>query len=112
MDRVAGRLSRTAGDDDAAACLAYTAFCDRLTADGGCAVQDAERVAEALIAVHRNHRDYWCVVYTGRLLARLVGSDDGGGRRLLGNAARVAAMEVLIQDRPRTMTEDLVEKSF
>ncbi|KAL5245329.1 hypothetical protein ACI65C_012739 [Semiaphis heraclei] len=98
-----------------AACQAYAKLCDRLIDDDDDeAAVDAndrdamERVAEGLIAVHRYHGDYDCVHHAGHLLRRLI----SGERCLVGDACRLAALSVLVEDRPRTMTENLVDNTF
>jgi len=102
-----------------AACQAYAKLCGRLIDDGEataaanewqkCGDSDAmERVAEGLIAVYRDHCDYECVQHAGHLLRRLV----SGQRCLIGDACRLAVLRVLVEDRPRTMTENLVDNTF
>lgn len=117
---VAGRLSQAAADHSAtaAACRAYVRFCGRLI-DSATAVGDerdcdddvgTDRVAEALVAVYRNRRDYECVDRAGRLLRRLIGG--GGQRSLVGDVCRTAVMEALVVDRLRALTDDLVDDTF
>lgn len=96
-------------------CLAYTEFCNRLIDDAAandwekCVNREAmERVAKGLIAVYRYHRDYNCVDYSRRLLRDLV-SDE---RHLVGDACRLTVLQVLIEDRPLTMIENLVDNTF
>lgn len=98
-----------------AACQAYAEFCGRLIDDAvanegqTCGEGDAmERMAEGLIAVHRDHGDYDCVDHAGRLLRRLVSEE----RCLVGDVYRLAVLQVLVEDRPRTMTEKLVDNTF
>eukprot|EP00102_Acyrthosiphon_pisum_P007986 XP_003243941.1 PREDICTED: uncharacterized protein LOC100572390 isoform X2 [Acyrthosiphon pisum] len=98
-----------------AACQAYAEFCGRLIDDAAanegqtCGDGDAmERLAEGLIAVHRDHDDYDCVEHAGRLLRRLV-SDE---RCLVGSVCRLVVLQVLVEDRPRMMTENLVDNTF
>jgi len=116
VDLVAGRLRRAAMDGDAssvAACRAYVDFFRRLIDDDrdDDDDEDVERAAEALVAVHRTHPDYYCVHHTDRLLRRLVGGD--GRRRSVRDACRLTVMEALVEDRLRTMTENhLVDSTF
>jgi len=103
-----------------AACQAYAKLCDRLIDDDDeatvtanewqkCADRDAmERVAKGLIAVHCDHSDYDCVHHAGHLLRRLI----SGERCLVGDACRLAVLSVLVEDRPRTMIENLVDNTF
>lgn len=120
---VAGRLSQTAADHSTtvAACRAYAEFCGRLiddvaavggerNCDDGVCEVCTDRVAEALLAVYRNHRDYVCVDRAGQLLRRLIGG--GGQRSLVGDACRTAVMETLIVDRLRALTDNLVDDTF
>lgn len=120
---VAGRLSQTAVDRSTtvAACRAYVEFCGRLIDnaaavaderdcdDGVCAVC-VDRMAEALVAVYRNHRDYECVDRAGQLLRRLIGGD--GHRSLVGDVCRTAVMEALVVDQLRALTDNLVDDTF
>lgn len=122
VDHVAGRLQvANVADGDTttvAACRAYVEFFGRLIDDA--VANDTrkyddsmDRVADALVTVHRTHRDYHCVEHTGRLLKRLISAGDGGGGwRLIGDDCRLAAMEALVEDRLRTMTENLVDNTF
>lgn len=119
VGHVAGRLQvANATDDDAsvavAACRAYVEFFGRLIDDvvdnDGQTHDDMERVAYALIAVHQTHRDYQCVEHVDRLLKKLI--SGSGGRRLIGDDCRLAVMEVLVEDRLRKMTENLVDNTF
>lgn len=108
---VAGRLSQTAADHSttAAACRAYVEFCGRLidnaaavgderNCDGGACAVCTDRVAEALVAVYRNHRDYEYVDRAGQLLRRLIGGGGGGQRGLVGDVCRTAVVEALVAD--------------
>lgn len=103
----------------AAECQAYVEFCGRLIDEpkfNDCDddAAPAERVAEALVAVHRNHGHYDCVEYAERLLKRLIGiGSDGGERCLVGHACRLSVMESLIEhDRLRKTTESLIDNTF
>lgn len=110
----AGRLLRSsteavaAGGASSVSCRAYVDFCGRLIDDVSAAdAGSLDRVAEALVAVYRTHPAYDCVDSAGRLLRRLI-----GGRRLVSDAIRIAAMEVLVEDRLRAMNENLVDTAF
>lgn len=122
VGHMAARLQRSSfeavavgGGASSVSCRAYVDFCGWLIDDVSAAeaVRDnggadsLDRVAEALVAVYRTHPVYDCVDSAGRLLRRLI-----GGRRLVGDAIRIAAMEVLVEDRLRAMNENLVDTAF
>lgn len=100
-----------------AACQAYVEFCGRLIDEPKCNDDYdmilMERVAEALVAVHRNFGHYDCVKYAERLLRRLIGVCSDGGQSLIGEACRLFVMESLIKhDQLRAKTENLIDNTF
>lgn len=110
-------VDRTAVD----ACRACAEFCGRLIDDvaagSDARVSDGRdcmgRVAEVLVFVYRNHRNYECVDHAGRLLRKLIGGGAGvSGQCLVGDACRMAVMEALVKDRLQTMTDDLIDNTF
>ncbi|VVC39951.1 Protein phosphatase 2A, regulatory B subunit, B56,Armadillo-type fold [Cinara cedri] len=100
LTSVAAAAAADGDGASSAACRAYVDFTGLLIDDvstaGAGAAGGLDRMAGALVAVHRTNRGNDCVDVTGRLIRRLIGVNDG--RCLVGDGIRVAVMEVLLAE--------------
>ncbi|XP_050426705.1 serine/threonine-protein phosphatase 2A 56 kDa regulatory subunit beta isoform-like [Adelges cooleyi] len=102
--RTVQHLAQLLRNDNFVVCDATIEFCGRLVDENRLDSVQAQTVAEALAVVYTNHWNYNCVVEAGHMLKRLVDN-----QYLLDGPSRVKVMQVLIEERPHKMVQQMID---